>query len=171
MPFPKPLLLLVIAYALILPSQAQQRHEGAMQRAPANRGGLHAPEVFRGGPRSPMAWGEFHHDTAPTRIAPHRMLGTNLPRANSWRGDAHKYDLRSWQSGGWRHETHNGRFGWWWNVGPDWYFFDQPVYPYPDLYTPLGMPIGWWYWCDAYQDYYPYVTYCPVPWESVLPRE
>ena len=60
--------------------------------------------------------------------------------------------------------------GWWWVIGPNWYFFDAPVYPYPDLYTPLGEPIGWWYWCDPYQDYYPYVTYCPVPWESVMPQ-
>ena len=69
------------------------------------------------------------------------------------------------------HGAHGGRDGWWWVIGPDWYYFDQPVYPYPDLYTPLNEPIGWWYWCDPYQEYYPYVTYCPVPWESVMPKE
>ena len=29
---------------------------------------------------------------------------------------------------------------------------------------------GWWYWCEAYQEYYPYVTDCPGGWERVLPR-
>ena len=66
--------------------------------------------------------------------------------------------------------NHGGQLGWWWVVGPDWYFYNEPVYPYPDLYTPYNQPIGWWYWCDPYAEYYPYVTYCPVPWESVMPQ-
>ena len=49
--------------------------------------------------------------------------------------------------------------------------FYAPIYPYPDLYTPLGEPFGWWYWCDTYSEYYPYVTYCPVAWENVMPND
>jgi hypothetical protein len=132
---------------------------------------MHAPSIFRGGPRGPVDWNEFHHDTAPAKVAPHRLAGTNLPRANTWRGNRHDFDLRTWQGGAWQHVAHGGRLGWWWVVGPDWYFFDTPVYPYPDLYTPAGERLGWWYWCDAYNEYYPYVTYCPVSWESVMPME
>ncbi|MBM7124207.1 hypothetical protein ACFFJT_00470 [Dyella flava] len=40
-------------------------------------------------------------------------------------------DQAMWRGGGWRHEFHNGRWGWWWFVGGAWYFYDQPVYPYP----------------------------------------
>ena len=31
---------------------------------------------------------------------------------------------------------HGGRGGWWWVVGDAWYYYPQPVYPYPDPYTP-----------------------------------
>jgi hypothetical protein len=112
-----------------------------------------------------------HHDTAPAKVTPHRLGGTNLPRPNSWHGNARDFTLSNWQGGQWQHISHNGRLGWWWVVGLDWYLFDTPIYPYPDLYTPLNEPFGWWYWCDAYQEYYSYVTYCPVPWESVMPRQ
>ena len=127
--------------------------------------------LFIGGPRGPASWSDFHHDTAPARVTPHRFGNTNLPRPNSWRGNARDFDLGAWQSGAWRHEDHGGRLGWWWVIGADWFFFDAPVYPYPDLYTPLGEPLGWWYWCDAYNEYYPYVTDCPVAWEPVMPVE
>lgn len=177
----------LIAFAasclLVVPASAQNRggspggHGGGMTRGMG--GSMHGSSggnvqsrgrsLFIGGPRGPMGWHDFHHDTAPAKIAPHRYGNTNLPRPNSWHGNVHDFDLGNWQGGGWRHENHGGRFGWWWVVGPDWYFFDEPVYPYPDLYTPLGEPIGWWYWCDAYNEYYPYVTYCPVEWEAVMP--
>lgn len=157
---------------LVNPALAQR---GAIQHGGANaaiRGQtMHAPSIFRGGPRGPMGWEQFHHDTAPARVTPHRLTGTNLPASGNWHGNIHDFNLHTWQGGGWQHVVHNGRLGWWWIVGPDWYFFDAPVYPYPDLYTPFGEPIGWWYWCDAYNEYYPYVTYCPVPWESVMPME
>jgi len=165
---------------LALPAVAQQHARGGGRAAPSGQTMSHpqagqatprSPQIFRGGPRGPVNWGDFHHDTAPARIAPHRFLDTNLPRPNGWRGNARDFNLHTWQGGGWQHGSHGGRFGWWWVVGPDWYYFDQPVYPYPDLYTPYNMALGWWYWCDPLQEYYPYVTYCPVPWESVMPQE
>ena len=165
---------------LAVPSFAQRTHQDTAPHAnvgrPAggaarNGGNFRAPAIFKGGPRGPMQWGEFHHDTAPSRVFPHRFGLTNLPRPNGWRGDIHDFDLARWRGGRWLQGEHGGRTGWWWIVGPDWYYFDAPVYPYPDLYTPMSEPIGWWYWCDPYQEYYPYVTYCPVPWESVMPQE
>jgi len=170
---------------LVTPLQAQNRpgsagHGGgaaphaASQGVPhggAGGGGVHAPMIFHGGPRGPAQWSEFHHDTAAARVAPHRFGATNLPRPNSWAGNPRSFDLARWQGGNWQHMSHGGRLGWWWVVGPDWYYFDEPVYPYPDLYTPMSQPLGWWYWCDPLQEYYPYVTSCPVPWESVMPRD
>jgi hypothetical protein len=59
--------------------------------------------------------------------------------------------------------------GWWWIVGPDWYWYPSEVYPYPSPYTPPDMANGYWYWCDAYQKYYPYVGACPSGWRAVQP--
>ena len=32
----------------------------------------------------------------------------------------------AWDRGVWRHEVHNGRYGWWYDVGGAWYFYDRP---------------------------------------------
>lgn len=40
-----------------------------------------------------------------------------------------------WRRGHWEHGFHHGRDGWWWVVGPTWYFYAAPVYPYPDPYA------------------------------------
>jgi hypothetical protein len=33
----------------------------------------------------------------------------------------------AWEGGHWRHEMHNGRMGYWWDVGGVWYFYPQPM--------------------------------------------
>src|SRR5271167_4079308 len=33
----------------------------------------------------------------------------------------------AWEGGQWRHEMHNGRLGWWWDVGGVWYFYPQQM--------------------------------------------
>jgi hypothetical protein len=52
-------------------------------------------------------------------------------------------------------------------VGPDWYWYSEPVYPYPDPYLPPGATPGYWYYCDFYRQYYPYVGACPSGWRAV----
>ncbi|MBV9529961.1 MAG: hypothetical protein JO283_02505 [Bradyrhizobium sp.] len=32
-----------------------------------------------------------------------------------------------WEGGRWRHEAHDGRMGWWWDVGGVWYYYPQPI--------------------------------------------
>lgn len=32
-----------------------------------------------------------------------------------------------WEGGRWRHEMHDGRMGWWWDVGGVWYFYPQRI--------------------------------------------
>jgi hypothetical protein len=40
----------------------------------------------------------------------------------------HPYHGRlAWGGGRWRHEIHNGRDGWWWDVGGAWYFYPQAM--------------------------------------------
>jgi hypothetical protein len=88
-----------------------------------------------------------------------------------WRTDYHRFDRDHWRGGRWWHGEHWGHFGWWYVVEPDWYFYTTPIYPYPDIYTPPGEEPGWWYWCPMYQDYYPYVTFCPGGWVRVAPQD
>jgi hypothetical protein len=84
-----------------------------------------------------------------------------------------------WRGGRWIHDWHDGRYGWWWFVGGGWYFYPQPVYPYPTYVppavvvqqpppTPQGLPPAQnWYYCDNPQGYYPYVASCNGPWRPV----
>lgn len=81
-------------------------------------------------------------------------------------------DFARWRGGRWAHSWHDGRLGWWWVVGPDWYFYPRAVYPYPNPYVPpyaaAGAPA--WYYCPPVRTYYPYVATCPVPWQVVPAR-
>lgn len=100
----------------------------------------------------------------------------------------------TWQHGRWSHGRHNGRNGWWWYSGGTYFFYDQPVYPYPgyvsnyyyddDSYYDDGGYDGYddpgygaepgdngyyWYYCDNPAGYYPYVKSCRGPWRAVTP--
>jgi len=78
----------------------------------------------------------------------------------------HERDMMLWNSGHWQRARHNGRIGWWWVVGPSWYFYPAPIYPVPDPYRPpmvegpAGPPQPVWYYCDRPAGYYPYVAEC-----------
>jgi hypothetical protein len=116
-----------------------------------------------------------------------------------WRGDIRhfeRHDAHQWRSGAWRHGSHGGRIGWWWVAGGMWYFYPQPVYPYPDPYRPplvvvessppppvvmqIPAPAApqipsvaaqpatqFWYYCEPARGYYPYVASCPSGWKTV----
>jgi len=92
-----------------------------------------------------------------------------------WHGDIHhfhEYDVGRWHSGYWSNGFHGGRNGWWWVVGGEWYFYPQPVYPYPDPYVPPAVIVQptaapqYWY-CQNPAGYYPYVPACYVQWQAV----
>ena len=97
-----------------------------------------------------------------------------------------KHDIDIWRGGAWQQSRHDGRLGWWWVVGGLWYFYPQPVYPYPDPYAPpvvVTQPAPTvasppmvvapatasqsWYYCASTQGYYPYTAACPEGWETV----
>jgi hypothetical protein len=92
---------------------------------------------------------------------PHRGWGVDGIRHFNW---------TYWRGGHWWRGPYWGRVGWWWIVGPDWYWYPAALYPYPDAFTPAEMANGFWYWCDAYQQYYPYVGACPSGWQAVPPQ-
>lgn len=94
-------------------------------------------------------------------------------------GHFSRREAEEWRGGHWFHDWHDSRFGWWWVVGGLWYFYPEPVYPYPTYVPPAvivqqappvpsGMPPAQaWYFCDDPKGYYPYVASCAVPWREV----
>ena len=86
----------------------------------------------------------------------------------AWTGGG---QFNHWRAGHWWRGTYEGRYGAWWIVGPDWYWYETEVAPIPDPYTPPGMTPGYWYWCDTYRQYYPYVGACPAGWRPVQPHQ
>ena len=46
--------------------------------------------------------------------------------SRDWGGHAYRGRV-DWEGGRWRHEVHNGRNGWWWDVGGVWYFYPAPM--------------------------------------------
>jgi hypothetical protein len=83
----------------------------------------------------------------------------------------HDHDFDWWRGGRWIEARRDGRVGWWWVVGPQWYYYPQPIYPYPDPYQPPTVAAGpqMYYFCDNPQGYYPYVPSCATPWRAVPP--
>jgi hypothetical protein len=52
-------------------------------------------------------------------------VANRLPSRN-FGGHAYR-GRQAWEGGRWRHEVHNGRDGWWWDVGGAWYFYPQQM--------------------------------------------
>ncbi|MDO9182422.1 MAG: hypothetical protein Q7U04_08435 [Bacteriovorax sp.] len=86
----------------------------------------------------------------------------------------------NWHNGHWTQGHYSGRVGWWWVVGPTWYFYSRPFYPYPSPYNPPNIvvvpqtvqpvtpaPVQNWYFCEASKEYYPYVSNCPGGWKVI----
>jgi len=91
-------------------SQHQQPPKKPMQNPPVGvaRPGLIQPGPGRGpGPQA----GQFVHGPLPSR---------------NFGGHVY-YGRLAWDRGNWRHEWHNGRLGWWWDVDGAWYFYPQPM--------------------------------------------
>ena len=97
------------------------------------------------------------------------------------------FELGLWRAGHWHHAWHEGRFGWWYDVDGVWYWYPEPVYPYPSYVGPAvfaaepppppvvvqappapGQPAPqFWYYCGESKTYYPYVSSCAGPWQQV----
>ncbi|MGC8534172.1 MAG: hypothetical protein ACP5QR_01425 [Rhizomicrobium sp.] len=161
------------------PERAQPQRGGrgqgpapAFNRAMPPQGFRAAPPDFRGRLPGPgQLSGDFH-----------RRPGFQVHPDGRFRG--HRFERfspperRLWERGGWRHTWHDGHLGWWWVVSGDWFFYPQPIYPYPlyvgppyyyDYYNTYGPPSYYWYYCEDPPGYYPYVPRCYVPWQPVPP--
>lgn len=138
----------VLTASVAMPGFAQERHGGDRGREPSG-------DRFQAGH-------DRDHFGDRTGGGPHNGHGGNRHGGN-------------WHQGNWRQGWHNNRWGWWW-VAPgfaDWYYYDAPVYPYPDPYQPPGVSSagpGYWYYCPSPPGYFPYVAQCALPWQPVMPQ-
>jgi len=110
---------------------------------PAVQAGRPAVQAARPGPGRPGPMpGRGPHDA--------RFAHGGLP-ARDFGGHAYHGRL-AWEGGRWHHEVHNGRDGWWWDVGGVWYFYPQPMEGPPayvsdvevddDMAGPDGPPVA-----------------------------
>ena len=107
-----PVISIVASFALSAQAQEQQHKPPQGQgkaAAPAARPAM-APR--QGQVRGPQGQGAH-------------VAHGNFP-ARNFGGHAYHGHL-AWEGGRWRHEMHNGRLGWWWDVGGAWYFYPQPM--------------------------------------------
>jgi len=117
-----PVISMVASFAVAAQAEEPNHHpQGQGKTAPtghpgpamAPRNGAGAPQVR--GPQGPQVRGPQGQ----------RVGRGNFP-ARSFGG--HPYHGRlAWEGGRWRHEMHNGRLGWWWDVGGVWYFYPQQM--------------------------------------------
>jgi len=118
-----PLISIMAAFALSAQAQENKppQHGGpAKPAAPAARPGVPA------GPRTGQVHGPQNGQVrGPQGPQGGRFAHGNFPQRNF---GGHVYHGRlAWDGGRWRQEAHNGRYGWWWDVGGVWYFYPQPM--------------------------------------------
>ncbi len=155
---------------------------------------------------SPVYAGSGSQSSAPEKSAPARSAPVKTVKNSSsqvhgkamrpgekhdFRGHDYKHftdhEREMWHGGAWHHATFHGRYGYWWAVGGVWYFFDQPVYPYPMVVPAVAFEVApsfpvvaqqptlviqpqtqqFLYWCDSPRGYSPEVESCPPGWRKV----
>ena len=105
----------------------------------------------QGGPAGTRVQGSGGHQ---------RVAHGGPPPSRNFAGHAYRGHL-AWEGGRWRHEVHDGRNGWWWDVGGVWYWYPERL---------EGPPA---YVSDDYADDVVYVpaaaAYAPPPPGAYLP--
>lgn len=108
---------------------------------------------------------------------PHEFHGRDLGHL-----DAGQRNM--WRQGRWHHGQYGGLYGWWWFVGGYWYWYEEPIFPYPDYISdqvepdtgeeepsdatpPDNLQGDVYYYCSDPSGYYPYVATCNQSWETV----
>ena len=66
-----------------------------------------------------------------TSLVPSQAQAWRRYYAHGWYGPGFNYG--AWRGGFWYHGPYLDHYGWWWVVGPTWYYYPGPVYPYPSV--------------------------------------
>ena len=145
---------IVFSLVSVLTAVALSAHAEEPPKKPAGRAAVQSPRPGPGGHPGPMV-GPGHSGPMVGSGHPGPMVGRG-PDAHFARGASlparnfggHPYRGRlAWEGGRWRHEVHNGRDGWWWDVGGIWYYYPQamegpPSYVSEDFADDVGDPDG-----------------------------
>lgn len=108
------LALSLVSIMAITAVSAQEHHEEhGRPGAPPPGGHPPAAAVHPGHPAGP-----------PGRVAVDPRFSHGAIVARDFGGHPYRGRL-GWEGGQWRHEMHDGRMGWWWDVGGVWYFYPQ----------------------------------------------
>lgn len=121
------------------------------------------------------------------------IFGVLALSARAARADEHRHwggRRVEWHGGHWIHDRHGGRLGWWWVVGPTWYFYERPhsfvvqqapppvivqqvpvAPPAVVMQQPQPAPVSpVLYYCRATGTHYPETMSCPGGW-SIMTAE
>ena len=179
-------ILMLFASSVSFPVYAGER--GQPQRAAPQ---MHAPKVAPQG----HVQQSVHHPPNVRMVEPrhesahHPGPGHQMERYNFHGRDYHHFSAHErgiWHGGSWRHETYQGRLGWWWVAGGMWYFFaERPIEAIPIIVpeTAFEAPVAivqrhqvlnirpqtqqFRYWCDDPAGYSPGIASCPSGWKTV----
>jgi hypothetical protein len=109
---------IIFSVVSVLTAIAVSAHaEEPAKKPPPGRAAVQAPRAVPGHPVGP-AMGRGPGGPGNSHFA-------RLPACN-FGGHAYRGRL-AWEGGRWHHEMHNGRDGYWWDVGGVWYFYPQPM--------------------------------------------
>lgn len=142
-----PLVSVVALFALSAQAEEQSKGNGPPGK-PVPKAAVQGPRAVQGHPPGPGSGPG--PGAGPGRGHDARYARGALPSHN-FSGHPYRGHL-AWEGGRWRHEVHNGRDGYWWDVGGIWYFYPQPMdgpptyvsedyaddVPYADAAAPAG---------------------------------
>jgi hypothetical protein len=124
-----PLVSLAMAFAPSAYAQQPAPSNGQPPGGPAHAKQLPQRPVGAGAAQRPVGAAQFQQ--RPVGGGPgrgpdaHFARGGPMPTHN-FGGHPYRGHL-AWEGGRWHHEVHNGRDGWWWDVGGVWYYYPQPM--------------------------------------------
>jgi hypothetical protein len=142
-----PLVSAIAVFALSAQAEEQPKGNGPPPGKPAVQGpkaAIQTPRAVQGRLPGPGAV----PGAGPGRGPDARYARGAVP-ARNFGGHPYRGHV-AWEGGRWHHEMHNGRDGYWWDVGGVWYYYPQPM---------DGPPT---YISDDYADDVPYADAAPA---------
>jgi hypothetical protein len=121
--------LIALTTALTLSAHAEDQNKGpGAPKGPPNKPAIQAAKpATKGVPGHPPGPGGVSPQHAGGGGAPQGgRMAHGVPSARVYGGNPYRGRV-AWEGGRWHHEVHNGRDGWWWDVGGVWYFYPQQM--------------------------------------------
>jgi hypothetical protein len=116
-----PLVSVMAVFALSAQAQEADRKPGPPPGKPA----VQTPKAAVQGPRAAVPGRPPGAGAGPGR-GPDARFARGAAPARNFGGHPYRGHV-AWEGGRWHHEMHNGRDGYWWDVGGVWYYYPQPM--------------------------------------------